>query len=315
MQSVGVWWMWAIFAAAIILMLAIDLFAFKGGREHKISVKEAASWSAAWVAVSLLFCLGLWFYLKNSQGIQVANEDALLFLTAYLLEKSLSVDNVFVWMMIFGYFSVPVELQRRVLLYGILGAIFLRTVLIFSGSWLISEFHWILYLFGAFLVFTGIKMLLPEDEPSMQENGLVTWLRKHLRITNEMHHERFFVRQNGLLYATPLLLTLIVVELSDVLFAVDSIPAVFALTTDPFIVLTSNLFAVLGLRAMYFLVADIGDRFALLKYGLAIILAFIGVKMLIVEWIKIPVLLSLAVVLGVLVLSVVFSLLHSRKKT
>lgn len=314
MLSIGVWWLWLVFAAVVVIMLAIDLFAFKGGRAHKVSFKEAASWSLVWVAVSLLFCLGLWFYLRQTHGLDVANEDALLFLTAYVLEKSLSVDNVFVWMMIFSYFAIPVELQRRVLLYGIIGAVVLRTVMILSGTWLISHFTWILYLFGVFLLFTGVKMFWPEsDDNGMENNALIAWLKKHLRISEGLHGERFFIRDKGLLYATPLFLTLVMVELSDVMFAVDSVPAVLALTTDPFIVLTSNLFAILGLRAMFFLVADLGNRFALLQYGLAIILSFIGLKMLLMKWIEVPTLASLGFVLGVLFLSIVMSLVFAPK--
>ena len=312
MQSVGVWWMWLIFALIVTLMLAIDLLVFKGGHKHKVSFKEAASWSAVWVLVSLLFCAGLWAYLYHNVGAAAANEQSLLFLTAYLLEKSLAVDNIFVWMLIFSYFTIPVELQRRVLLYGIVGAIVLRTLMIFSGSWLINEFSWILYLFAAFLIFTGIKMLFPEQEVSLAENPLLRFLKKHMRISDHLIGERFFTREKGMLYATPLFLALLLVEISDIVFAVDSIPAVLALTTDPFIVLTSNLFAILGLRAMYFLMADIGDKFSLLKYGLAVILVFIGVKMLIVEWIEIPVLLSLSVVLGVLTLSILLSIRHNK---
>lgn len=317
MESIGVWWMWLIFAAAVIIMLAIDLFVFKSGHQHRVSLKEAAGWSIAWVTVSLLFCAGMWWYLYETQGIAIANEDALLFLTAYLLEKSLAVDNIFVWMLIFSYFSIPLELQRRVLIYGIVGAIILRTIMIFFGSLLIAEFHWILYIFAAFLVFTGIKMLMPEgdDKPDISHNPLLLFLRNHLRVTDKLEGEHFIVKHQGLTYVTPLLLALVLVEISDIVFAVDSIPAVFALTTDPFIVLTSNLFAILGLRAMYFLMADIGDRFSLLKYGLAIILVFIGTKMLIVEWFKIPVLISLGIVLSILVGSVVLSLRHSAEHT
>lgn len=315
MLTIGTLWLWLAFAAIVVIMLAIDLFAFKGGKAHKVSFKEAAAWSGVWVIVSLLFCLGLWFYLKQNHGLAVANEDALLFLTAYVLEKSLSVDNVFVWIMIFSYFSIPAELQRRVLLYGIIGAIVLRTLMIFSGTWLIHQFAWVLYLFGAFLLFTGIKMFLPEDEGNgMENNRLVAWLKRHLRISENLHGERFFIRDKGLLYATPLFLTLIVIELSDVMFAVDSVPAVLALTTDPFIVLTSNILAILGLRAMFFLVSDLGDRFALLQYGLGLILSFIGLKMLAAQWIEIPTVLSLGIVLGTLFLSIVLSMLLAPKQ-
>lgn len=314
MESVGSVWMWVAFSAIVVAMLAIDLLVFKGGHQHRVSLKEAASWSVAWVSVALLFNLGLWWYLDGTMGREVANEQGLAFLTGYLVEKSLAVDNVFVWMLIFSYFAIPLELQRRVLLYGIIGAIVLRTIMIFAGSYLINEFHWILYIFGVFLVFTGIRMVwTTEQEPDLQKNPLVRWIRNHYPITEKLEGERFFVVRNGVRMATPLFLALVLVEISDVVFAVDSIPAIFAITTDPFIVLTSNLFAILGLRAMYFLLADIGDRFELLKYGLALILVFIGVKMLIVEWYKIPVLFSLAVVATILTISVVASLWYSKR--
>jgi len=314
MESIGNVWMWTAFAAIVVAMLAIDLLVFKGGHQHRVSLKEAAGWSIAWVSVALLFNLGLWWYLDGTAGREVANEQGLAFLTGYLVEKSLAVDNVFVWMLIFSYFAVPLELQRRVLLYGIIGAIVLRTLMIFAGSYLINEFHWILYIFGVFLVFTGIRMVwTSEQEPDLQKNPLVRWIRNHYPITDTLEGERFFVVRNGVRMATPLFLALVLVEISDVVFAVDNIPAIFAITTDPFVVLTSNLFAILGLRAMYFLLADIGDRFELLKYGLALILIFIGVKMLIVEWYKIPVLFSLSVVATILVVSVIASLWYSAR--
>lgn len=307
--------MWAAFALIVAAMLAADLFLFNGGKQHKVSLKEAAGWSVAWVSAALIFNAGLWWYLQDVAGTAVANEKALQFLTGYLVEKSLAVDNVFVWMMIFSFFAVPLELQRRVLLYGIIGAIVLRTVMIFTGSWLIQEFHWILYLFGAFLIITGIKMLwFAEHDPDLSKNPIIRWVRNHYPVTEKLEGERFFVMRDGVRYATPLLLALVLVEISDVIFAVDSIPAIFAITTDPFIVLTSNLFAILGLRAMYFLLADLGDRFALLKYGLAVILLFIGTKMLIVEWIKVPIGLSLGIVAGILAVSVVLSLRHTAKQ-
>ncbi len=312
MESIGTWWMWAAFAAIVVVMLALDLLVFNGGKQHRVSLKEAAGWSVAWVSVALLFNVGLWWYLDGSVGRVVANEKAIAFLTGYLVEKSLAVDNVFVWMLIFGFFAVPLELQRRVLLYGIVGAIALRTVMIFSGSWLIAEFHWILYLFGAFLIATGIKMVwFAGHDPDLEKNPLIRWIRGHYPVTESLEGERFFVMRNGVRFMTPLFLALVLVEISDVIFAVDSIPAIFAITTDPFIVLTSNLFAILGLRAMYFLLADLGDRFSLLKYGLAAILVFIGTKMLIVEWVKIPVGVSLGVVAAILAVSVWASLRHA----
>jgi integral membrane protein, TerC family len=300
--------LWGGFAVVVVIMLAIDLFLQGRRGAHGMTMKQAAAWSLVWVTLSLLFCAAFWWYLASTEGRAVADPQALAFLTGYLIEKALAVDNVFVWLMLFSYFAVPAALQRRVLVYGVLGAIILRTVMIFAGSWLITQFEWLLYVFGAFLLFTGVKMALAkEDETGIGEKPLVKWIRGHLRITDTIDNEHFFVRKNGLLFATPLLLVLILVELSDVIFAVDSIPAIFAVTTDPFIVLTSNLFAILGLRAMYFLLAGVAERFSMLKYGLSIILVFIGIKMLIVDFYHIPIAVSLGVVFGILALTLIIN--------
>ena len=313
MELLGTWWMWSGFAAIVILLLLVDLLLVGGGKQHKVSLKEAAVWSLIWIGVALLFNGAIWWYLDANAGRELANQKAMEFFTGYLIEKALAVDNVFVWLMLFGYFAIPGELQRRVLLYGVLGAIVMRTGMIFGGSWLISQFHWILYLFGAFLVLTGAKMLwMADQEPDLATNPLLRWLRGHLKVTDTLHGEKFFVWQQGVRYVTPLFLVLILVEISDVIFAVDSIPAIFAITTDPFIVLTSNIFAIMGLRAMYFLLADFADRFVLLKYGLAVILLFIGAKMLLIDWIHIPIGLSLSVVALILIVSMLLSLRHSR---
>ena len=306
--------MWAGFIAFVIAMLALDLFVFGGKKAHRVSVKEALAWVIAWICLALAFAGLLWWYLNDTQGAVVAQRKTLEFLAGYLIEQSLSIDNMFVFVMIFGYFAVPPELQRRVLLYGVLGAIVMRASMILAGVWLVSQFAWILYLFGAFLVFTGIKMLVfAESEPDLEQNPLLRWLRGHLRITNDFKGELFFVRQNGVLWATPMFLVLLLIEASDVIFAVDSIPAIFAVTTDPFIVFTSNIFAIMGLRAMYFLLADMADRFHLLKYGLAIVLVFIGGKMLAVPWFHIPIQWSLSIVGCIILLSVVLSLALSKK--
>ena len=305
--------MWCGFAAIVILLLLVDLLLVGGGKQHKVSLKEAAVWSLIWIGVALLFNGAIWWYLDANAGRELANQKAMEFFTGYLIEKALAVDNVFVWLMLFGYFAIPGELQRRVLLYGVLGAILMRTGMIFGGSWLISQFHWVLYLFGAFLVLTGAKMLwMADQEPDLASNPLLRWLRGHLKVTDRLHGEKFFVWQQGVRYVTPLFLVLILVEISDVIFAVDSIPAIFAITTDPFIVLTSNIFAIMGLRAMYFLLADFADRVVLLKYGLAVILLFIGAKMLLIDWVHIPIGLSLGVVALILIVSMLLSLRHSR---
>ena len=318
MESIGTGWTWAAFAVVVLVMLAVDLFMVGGGREHRVSVQEAATWSVIWVAVSLCFAGALWWYLDGAMGRDIANAKAVEFVTGYLIEKSLAVDNVFVWLMLFSFFAVPLELQKRVLLYGVLGAIVMRTVMIFAGVWLIAKFHWILYVFGAFLLITGVKMWLFADHtPDLANNPLLKWMRAHMKVTDALEGERFFVmREEGgtlVRYATPLFLVLMLVEATDVIFAVDSIPAIFAITTDPFIVLTSNIFAILGLRAMYFLLADMASRLTLLKYGLALVLIFIGVKMLLLDIYKIPVAVSLGVVTLIIAVSVVMSLRRTAR--
>jgi tellurite resistance protein TerC len=307
--------MWAGFIVFVLAMLALDLFVLGGNKAHRVSVKEAGSWVAAWVSMAFAFAALLWWYLDGTAGREMANRKALEFVTGYLIEQSLSVDNMFVFVMIFTYFAVPAELQRRVLLYGVLGAIVMRAGMILAGVWLVQEFAWILYVFGAFLVLTGIKMLVfAEHKPDLEKNPLLRWMRGHMRITPGFHGEKFVVRINGLLYATPMFLVLVMIEISDLVFAVDSIPAIFAVTTDPFIVFTSNIFAIMGLRALYFLLADLADRFHLLKYGLALVLVFVGGKMLVAPWFHMPVQWSLAIVGSVILISVLLSLKLSARK-
>lgn len=315
MESIGSPGLWTAFAIIVAIMLAVDLFVVGGGRQHRVGVREALIWSIVWICISLAFAAGLWVYLDGLHGREIATNTALEYLTGYVIEKSLAVDNVFVWLMLFSFFGIPMELQKRVLLYGVLGAIIMRTVMIFAGAWLISQFHWILYVFGAFLLITGIKMYWAADtEPDLENNAAIRWLRGHMNITRELHGERFFVMKEGVRYATPLFLALVLVEISDLIFAVDSIPAIFAITTDPFVVLTSNVFAILGLRSMYFLLADAADRFSLLKYGLAVVLMFIGVKMILIDVYKIPVGFSLAVVAVILGSSIAMSFRHSKTR-
>ena len=314
--SVGEPWMWAAFIVFVLAMLALDLFVFGGRKAHRVSVREALAWVTAWISLALIFAGLLWWYLRSMFGVEVAQRTTLEFLTGYLIEQSLSIDNMFVFVMIFGYFAVPPELQRRVLLYGVLGAIIMRAGMIFAGVWLVQEFAWLLYVFGAFLVITGIKMLIfANQQPDLEKNPLLRWLRSHIRITDGFHGERFFVRQNGLRWATPMFLVLVLIEASDLVFAVDSIPAIFAVTTDPFIVFTSNIFAIMGLRALYFLLADMADRFHLLKYGLAIVLVFIGGKMLVAPWWHVPIQWSLTTVGGIILISVVLSLTLTKSKS
>lgn len=307
--------MWGAFVVFVIAMLVLDMFALGGNKPRKVSVKEAAAWSLGWFTLAMVFNALLWWYLDGSVGREVANTKAMEFFTGYLIEKSLSVDNLFVFLMLFGFFAVPAEYQRRVLLYGVLGAIVLRAVMILAGVWLVSQFSWILYVFGAFLVITGLKMVLfAEHKPDLERNPVLKWMRTHLRMTNEYSGEHFTVVKDGLRYFTPLFAVLVMVEISDVIFAVDSIPAIFAVTTDPFIVFTSNIFAILGLRALYFMLADMADRFHLLKYGVAVVLVFVGIKLLIADFYHVPVLLSLAFVALILTLSVIASLIATRTK-
>ncbi|MFH6974023.1 TerC family protein [Neisseria sp. 23W00296] len=315
--SIGSPLFYGVFAAAVLAMIAIDMLTLKKSGAHKISSKEALAWTIVWIAVSCAFAGWLYWEIAHNQayGHELAKTKVMEYFTGYVLEKSLAVDNLFVFLMIFGYFKVPPQYQHRVLLYGVFGAIVLRALMIFVGAVLVSRFEWILYFFGAFLLYTGIKMIKQggEEDEDLSQNKILQWLQKHIRVSKNLNGEKFFTRENGRRMATPLLLVLVMVELSDVVFAVDSIPAVFAVTTDPFIVLTSNIFAILGLRAMYFLLADMADRFVFLNYGLAFVLSFIGIKMLVMHWIHIPVGTSLAVVFGALGASILTSLAYSRK--
>ena len=311
--SIGEPWMWGAFVAFVLVMLALDLFVFGGRKAHKVGVREAAAWSAAWISLALLFNAGLWWHLNNSVGPQIADQKALEFLTGYLIEKSLSMDNVFVFLLIFSSFHVAAEYQRRVLIYGVLGAIVMRAIMILAGAWVVREFSWVLYLFGFFLVVTGMRMLvMAEKTPDLEKNPVLKFARHHLRIADGDHGEKFTVMKDGVRHFTPLFLVLILIEVSDLVFAVDSIPAIFAITTDPFIVFTSNIFAILGLRALYFLMADVADRFHLLKYGLAMVLTFIGAKMLVAPWYHVPVAASLAIVAVLIGASVIASLIATR---
>ena len=307
--------MWAGFVAFVLLMLAVDLWVFGGNKAHKVTLREAGAWSLGWFSLALAFNGGLWWYLNGTVGPEIAEQKSLEFLSGYLIEKALSVDNIFVFLLIFTAFQVKPEYQRRVLIYGVLGAIVMRAVMILAGAWVVSEFSWVLYLFGAFLLYTGVKMFRAvDDEPDVKNNPVLKFARRHLPVSEGDHGEKFFVWKDGKRYVTPLLLVLILIEVTDLVFAVDSIPAIFAITSDPFIVFTSNMFAILGLRALYFLLADIADRLHLLKFGLALVLCFIGLKMLLLPWIHIPVHISLSVVALLIAGSVVASLYVTRKK-
>ncbi|MFZ3143896.1 MULTISPECIES: TerC family protein [Psychrobacter] len=326
METIGTPWLYAIFFVIVAVMLLIDFLGFKHKHtpessdvnavqeNQPVSIKLAAVWSIAWVSVSAIFAGGLWWYLNAELGVAVANQKTLEFVTGYLIEKSLAIDNVFVWLMIFGAFAVPPALQRRILLYGVIGAIVLRTIFILAGAWLIQEFSWVLYIFGAFLVYTGYKFLKGgHDEPvDLEEMKLLKWLRRHMRITSTLRGEKFLVRENGLLWATPMLVVLILVEISDVIFAVDSIPAIFAITTDPFIVLSANLFAILGLRAMFFLLAGAAATMHYLPYGLGVIMTFIGIKMLLLDLYHVPIAASLGFIAVVLIITGLMSWRYAK---
>jgi tellurite resistance protein TerC len=312
-QSIGTTNMWIGFAIFVVLATAVDLLLMRNQGPHKVSMREALSWSCLWVGLAMLFNLWLWWHLRES-GDPMANQRAFEFLTGYLVEKSLAVDNIFVFLMIFTFFAVPVEFQKRALIIGVIGAIILRTIMILVGAWLLAKFHWLLYVFGAFLVFTGVKMWWAADKkPDLDQNPIVRFFRNKMRMTTEFDGENFFTKKNGLRFATPMLLVVAMIGITDVIFAVDSIPAIFAITSDPFIVLTSNIFAILGLRAMYFLLAGMADKFHLLSYGLAIVLVFIGTKMLLIDVFKIPVLISLAVVAIVIAATMIISVMRPAK--
>ncbi len=309
MQSIAPLWLWLVFVAFVLAALFVDFVVLKKQGAHAVGVKEALNWSLIWVGLSFVFNGLLWWAIKNETGsTEVANEKSLEFLTGYLIEKSLAVDNIFVFLLIFTYFAVPPAYQKRVLMIGIIGAIVLRTVMILIGGWLLSQFHWILYLFGAFLILTGVKMWWAAGkESSLDDNPALKLLRRLMPVSRDFDGEKFWTIENGKRIATPLLMVVALVGLTDVIFAVDSIPAIFAITQDPFIVLTSNVFAILGLRAMFFLLQAAASRFHLLNYGLAVILVFIGTKMMLIDIYKIPVAVSLAVVLGILVVTMVWS--------
>jgi tellurite resistance protein TerC len=313
MVGIGTPLMWSLFAAFVLIALLVDFLALNRQGAHRVSIREAAIWSLVWVAVSFAFVGWLWWHLggagTDAAARQAANTRALEFVTGYLVEKALAVDNIFVFLMLFTYFAVPAEFQKRVLMIGILGALLLRAVMILIGAWLIAQFHWILYVFGVFLVFTGVKMWWAAgQEPDLEGNPALKWVRARFKIAPGYDGERFFTVVDGARMATPLLVVIVLIGIVDVIFAVDSIPAIFAITTDPFIVLTSNVFAILGLRAMYFLLAGMHERFHLLSYGLAIVLVAIGAKMLLVDLYKIPVVWSLGFTATVLAATMLLSL-------
>ena len=290
------------FSLLVVVFLVLDFVLLKAKGQHKVPVGEALAWAVVWFVAAMAFAGWYWWFVDGVHGREVANAKTIEYVTGYLIEKALATENVFIWVTLFTYFAVPPEFQKRVLLYGVVGAIVMRAILIYLGVLLIEKFDWMFYVFGVFLLATGVKMLLFGDQkPDLARNPVIRWIRKHMRVTEAYHGERFFVMKDGLRYATPLFLVLVLVEVTDLIFAV---------TTDPFVVFTSNIFAILGLRAMYFLLADMAERFHLLNYGLALIVCFIGVKMLIMDFYKIPIPWMLGTVFAILAVSIAASLLR-----
>lgn len=298
-------WLWVAFNTFVLLMLALDLGVFHR-KSHAVSLKEALSWSCVWIALALLFNAGLYFWLGPEPAFQ--------FLTGYLIEKSLSVDNIFVFVLLFSAFSVPAAYQHRVLFWGVLGALLMRGILIAVGAVLLEDFHWILYVFGAFLIFTGIRMAMhKETEVHPDRNPILKFVRHLVPVTAEYERDRFFVRHSGQFLVTPLLLVLLAVETTDLILAVDSIPAIFAVTTNPFLVYTSNVLALLGLRSLYFVFANIITKFYFLRIGLAVILSYVGVKMIVTDIYHIPSVISLLVIAFILAITIIASIIHARR--
>ena len=315
MHSIATPGLWAAFFVVLVAALAVDFVLLRSRGAHRVSFREAAGWSIAWVALALAFNAGLWWWLDAHAGRAVADEIALEFLTGYLVEKALAVDNIFVFLMVFNYFAVPAELRQRALMLGVLGAIALRAVMILVGAALVARFHWILYLFGLFLFATGVKMLFASNQaPDLEQNAILGWMRRHLRLTRDFRGSALRVFEDGRRAYTPMFVVMVLIAVTDVIFAVDSIPAIFAVTLDPFVVLTSNVFAVLGLRALFFLLAGMADRFHLLGHGLAAVLLFIGAKMLLAGVWKIPIGVALGVVALLIAASIVASLLIPPRK-
>ncbi len=308
--------MWIALGSILVAALTIDTLLIGKYRARASETWRAALfWTFFWISISLSFNLLIWLYLRSVTDAETAGQLGLTFLTAYLIEKSLSIDNLFVFYLVFQHFKIPTNHQHRVLSYGIWGAVIMRLAVILAGIWLISKFHWLLYVMGAFLFFTGIKIMVSEeDSKDLTESFILKLTKKIFRVTHEFSEERFFVRKNNLLYATPLFVALICLEFSDLVFAVDSIPAVFAITRDPFIVWSSNIFAILGLRAMYFLLAKMVEELHLLKYGIALILVYVGAKMMVEPWLEIPAGISLGVILGIILVFSAISIYSARRQ-
>lgn len=298
-------WLWIGFNAFVLVMLALDLGVFNR-KDHEIKIKEALIWSGVWITLALMFNAGIYYFMGVDSAMQ--------FLTGYVIEKSLSVDNIFVFILVFSFFKVPALYQHRVLFWGIIGALLMRAIFIYAGETLIAKFHWIIYFFGAFLVFTGIKLAINQGTKiDPEHNPVVKLFRRFFPVTNQYHGNKFWILENGKRTATPLFIVLLLIETTDLIFAVDSIPAILAITNDAFIVYTSNVFAILGLRSLYFALAGLMHLFRYLHYGLASILIFVGAKMLLIDFYKIPVSISLSVIIGILIVSIFASLIIKKK--
>ncbi|WP_080602428.1 TerC family protein [Bdellovibrio bacteriovorus] len=312
------WWFYAGFIAFVIGMLALDLGVFHK-HSHTVSFKEATIWSIVWVSIAMLFNLGLYYYTLHlyPETPAIAKQVGLEFLTGYVIEKSLSIDNIFVFVVVFSFFSVPAKYQHRVLFYGILGALIFRAIFIALGS-VLMQYQAVVLIFGAFLIITGVKMMFqPDKEVDPSQNWLIKWLKKHIRVADRMHEDHFFIKENGVKLATPLFIALVFLEFTDIIFAVDSVPAIFAITKEPLLVFTSNIFAILGLRSLYFLLAGVVDKFHLLKYGLALTLIFVGLKMV---WLNklfgghFPIGISLGIIFAFIGGSIAASLMFPKKE-
>ncbi|AHZ83469.1 TerC family protein [Bdellovibrio bacteriovorus] len=313
------WWFYAGFIAFVIGMLALDLGVFHK-HSHTVSFKEATIWSIVWVSIAMLFNVGLYYYTLHlyPENPAIAKQVGLEFLTGYVIEKSLSIDNIFVFVVVFGFFSIPPKYQHRVLFYGILGALIFRAIFIALGS-VLMQYQAVVLIFGVFLIFTGIKMMFqPDKEVDPSQNWLIKWLKKHIRVADRMHEDHFFIKENGVKLATPLFIALVFLEFTDIIFAVDSVPAIFAITKEPMLVFTSNIFAILGLRSLYFLLAGVVDKFHLLKYGLALTLVFVGLKMV---WLNklfgghFPIGISLGIIFAFIGGSIAASLMFPKKES
>lgn len=299
------YWFWIIFNLFVLIMLALDLGVFHR-KLHVVSVKEALTWSGIWIFLAMCFNLLIYYNFGQTKALE--------FFTGYLIEKALSVDNIFVFILIFGYFQIPAQYQHKVLFWGIIGALIMRVIFIFAGVALLEKFHWTIYIFGAFLIYTGINMLSNKNKKMEPDrNPIIKWFKQIVPTTNELHGDNFFVKISNKTFATPLFIVLIMIEISDLIFAVDSIPAILAVTQDHFIVYTSNVFAILGLRSLYFALANIIERFKYLAVGLALILVFVGIKMVIIDIYKIPIFISLLIIITFLVASMLFSLYKTKK--